>query len=161
MKNKDACFSSEKTDWETPQDLFDELDEEFHFDLDCCATAENTKCEKYITPEQDALLLSTAWPGVRVWMNPPYGRDVDRWVEVARYRTFCTQDVVVCLLPARTDTKWWHTWIWDRDKHRPYDGVEVRFLKGRVKFVGAKASAPFPSVIVIFRGNKWTSYRGG
>ena len=135
-----AVMFSNKTDmWETPKWLFDELDKEFHFDLDVCAIPENAKCEQYFTPETDG--LSQEWNGT-VWCNPPYGREIGKWVKKAA-QSNCT---VVMLLPARTDTKWFHDYI--------YRKAEIRFLKGRLKFGGSQNSAPFPSMVVVFDGGK-------
>ena len=136
-------FSSKTDMWATPQDLFDKLNAIHSFTLDVCAVAENTKCARYWSPEQDA--LKQEWSGV-CWMNPPYGRGIGRWVKKA-YETSLmdwqhTGYKVVCLLPARTDTAWWHDYV------IPYGKIE--FLRGRLKFGGHKNSAPFPSAIVIF-----------
>lgn len=129
-----------KTDlWETPQDFFDKLNSEFSFDLDACALPENAKCAAYFTPEQDG--LSQPWRGT-VWCNPPYGRQIGTWVEKAAGSTAAGATVVM-LLPARTDTKWFHEYI--------YGKAEIRFVPGRLKFSGAKVNAPFPSMVVIFR----------
>lgn len=133
-------FSSKTPEWETPQDLFDELDKEFHFELDVCATKENAKCKRFYTKEDDG--LSHGWGG-QVWCNPPYGREIGKWVEHAFLHSH--KGEIVMLLPARTDTKWFHTYIYNK----PWS--EIRFLKGRLKFGGSKNSAPFPSMIVIFR----------
>lgn len=136
------CFSSTRTDWPTPAEFFEKCSERFGpFDLDVCATAENAKCSKFISPKEDS--LSLPWSGV-CWMNPPYGRDIKLWVakackEVLEGRA----ERVVCLLPSRTDTKWWHEIV------QPY-ASRIEFVKGRIKFEGAKESAPFPSVIVVF-----------
>lgn len=135
----DVLFSSKSVVWETPQDLFDKLNAEFHFDLDVCALPENAKCEKYYTPEDDGLLQP--WDGV-CWCNPPYGRTIGKWIQKA-YETFAGGGTVVMLLPARTDTKWFHEYI--------YNKAEIRFIKGRLKFGNSKNSAPFPSMIVVFR----------
>lgn len=137
--NTAVMFSSETDMWETPKRLFDELDKEFHFDLDVCAIPENAKCEQYFTPETDG--LSQEWNGT-VWCNPPYGREIGKWVKKAA-QSNCT---VVMLLPARTDTKWFHDYI--------YRKAEIRFLKGRLKFGGSQNSAPFPSMVVVFDGGK-------
>ena len=135
----DVLFSSKSVVWETPQDLFDKLNAEFHFDLDVCALPENAKCERYYTPEDDGLLQP--WNGV-CWCNPPYGRTIGKWIQKA-YETFAGGGTVVMLLPARTDTKWFHEYI--------YNKAEIRFIKGRLKFGNSKNSAPFPSMIVVFR----------
>ena len=137
--NTDVMFSSATDEWETPQDFFDKLDSEFHFTLDVCATDENAKCPNYFTRAQDG--LSRGWGGNTCWMNPPYGRKIGAWVKKA-YEESLNGMTVVCLLPARTDTKWWHEYCMKG---------ELRFIKGRLKFGGCKNSAPFPSVVVIFR----------
>lgn len=138
-------FSSQTDLWATPQTLFDELNCEFGFELDVCATPENAKCGEFITKAQDALseAMWPRWKGV-LWMNPPYARSVTgKWL--ARAYEAATQNgaTVVCLVPARTDTRWWHDYCMKG---------EVRFIKGRLKFGESKNSAPFPSAVVIFRG---------
>ncbi len=133
-------FSSERVDWETPWGLFAELHKEFGFTLDVCAQEHNTKLGNYFSPDDDG--LSQDWSGNTCWMNPPYGREIAKWVEKAHSEAQ-KGTTVVALLPSRTDTKWFHDFI--------YKQAEVRFLKGRVRFVGAKNSAPFPSMIVIWR----------
>lgn len=134
-----AVHYSSKTDlWSTPQILFDVLNQEFHFNLDVCATDENTKCARYFTEQQDG--LAQDWQGI-CWMNPPYGDDIPFWVAKA-HASADAGAVVVCLVPARTDTAWW----WDHC----IEG-EIRFLRGRLKFGDGKGSAPFPSAVVIFR----------
>lgn len=138
----DVLFSSKSVIWETPQDLFDKLNAEFHFDLDVCALPENAKCEKYYTPEDDGLLQP--WNGI-CWCNPPYGRTIGKWIQKA-YETFAVGGTVVMLLPARTDTKWFHEYI--------YNKAEIRFIKGRLKFGNSKNAAPFPSMIVVFDGKQ-------
>lgn len=134
--NKEVMFSSKTDLWETPQDLFDKLDAEFHFDLDVCALPDNAKCKRYYTPETDG--LSQKWGGC-CWCNPPYGRQIGKWVKKASE----AEGTVVMLLPARTDTKWFHDYILGK--------AEIRFLKGRLKFGGSNNSAPFPSMVVVFR----------
>lgn len=147
-----ALFTSNSEEWETPQWLFDELNKEFYFSLDVCASTYNFKCHHYFDKEINGLTEKWHYWG-SCWMNPPYGRDIGIWIEKACVES-CLGATVVCLLPARTDTRYFHQFIWDTDNHRPLRGVEVRFLKGRLKFGGAKNSAPFPSMIVIFRGEK-------
>ena len=132
-------FSSKTDLWETPQELFDELDREFHFALDTCALPENAKCARYYTPEQDG--LSQPWKGV-CWCNPPYGRGIGRWVEKAS-ASAADGATVVMLIPARTDTEWFHSYILGK--------TEIRFIKGRVKFGNSRNGAPFPSMVVVFR----------
>lgn len=129
-------FSSKTDEWSTPQYLFDKLNAEFFFNLDPCATKENAKCERFFTKEDNG--LSKDWSGLRVFMNPPYGKQIRKWVQKAKE----SNATVVCLLPARTDTFWWHEYVM---------GAEVRFIRGRLKFGGSENEAPFPSAIVIFR----------
>lgn len=131
-------FSSKTPEWSTPQSVFDTLNAEFGFTLDPCATEENAKCTRFYTKEQDG--LSQDWQGERVFCNPPYGREIGSWV---RKCAMGGTKLAVMLIPARTDTIWWHNWIQDK--------AEVRFIKGRLKFGDSKNSAPFPSVIVIFK----------
>lgn len=136
--NKKLMFSSKTYLWSTPQDLFDKYNKIYHFETDVCALPENAKCEKYFTPEMDG--LKQEWKGV-CWCNPPYGRQVEKWIEKA-YKSSAT---VVMLLPARTDTKWFH------DYCLPYGKIE--FLRGRLKFGEYKYPAPFPSIIVTFKAD--------
>lgn len=131
-------FSSETDLWSTPQPFFDTLDREFHFTLDPCATDDNHKCEKYFTLENDGLLHD--WSNEIVFMNPPYGRAIGSWMKKASE----TDGTVVCLVPSRTDTRWWHDYVIG-------GGAEVRFIKGRLKFGNAVFNAPFPSAVVIFK----------
>lgn len=135
--NTDLMFSSATDLWSTPQDFFDKLNAEFNFELDVCATHENHKCEHYFVESDDG--LAQAWKGT-CWMNPPYGREIGKWVKKA-YQESHLGCKVVCLLPARTDTAWWHDYC--------VKG-EIRFIRGRLKFGGQKNSAPFPSAVVIF-----------
>lgn len=136
-----VLYSSKSEEWETPQDLFDQLNAQFSFTLDAAATAENAKCEEFLTREDDALAESTNWPGT-VWLNPPYGRGLYSWIEKAWWECMGGSTVVM-LLPSRTDTQWFHDFI--------YNKAEVIFLRGRLKFSGNKNAAPFPSMIVVFR----------
>ena len=136
-------FSSESCEWATPQDFFDKLNEEFHFTLDPCADVLNHKCEKYYTKDQDGLRQD--WSGETVFCNPPYGRDVRKWVQKCFDEVYSGKcRCAVMLLPARTDTRWFHECIYHR--------AEIRFVKGRLKFGDQKQPAPFPSMVVIFRG---------
>lgn len=137
--NTAVHFSSDKQTWETPQALFDLLDREFHFTLDVCALPDTAKCERYFTPEDDG--LSQFWTGV-CWLNPPYGREIVHWMRKAYESAAQGLAIVVCLVPARVDTRWW----WNYARHG-----EVRFLPGRLKFGGAQNGAPFPSAVVVFR----------
>lgn len=131
-------YSSKTPEWGTPIKLFMELHREFNFTLDPASTAGNAKCEKFYTEKEDGLAQS--WEGERVFLNPPYGRIVGKWIKKA---SESKAKIVVALLPARTDTQWFHKYI--------YGKAEVRFLEGRIKFEGGKHSAPFPSMVVIWR----------
>ena len=132
--------TSLRDDWATPQWLFDKLNDEFHFDLDPCANEQNHKCENYFTKEQDGLTKKGG--GWRVFCNPPYGRQIGKWMQK------CCEEgrktLVVALVPARTDTKWFHEYVLGK--------AEIRFIKGRLSF-DEQGRAPFPSMIVIYRGN--------
>lgn len=139
--NTQVMFSSATDMWATPQDFFDNLNNEFRFEIDVCATAENAKCKTFYTKEQNGLEMP--WNGV-CWCNPPYGREIGKWVERA-YTSSVGGATVVMLLPARTDTKWFHEYI--------YGKAEIRFIKGRLKFGNSKNSAPFPSMVAVFRPN--------
>lgn len=139
--NTGLMFSSKTDLWETPKYLFDELNREFNFTIDVAANEDNHKCVTWLGHWNDGSFtngLQHDWAGT-VWCNPPYGRGVGEWVKKA-YESDAT---VVMLLPARTDTKWFHDYI--------YHKSEIRFIKGRLKFGGCKNSAPFPSMVVIFR----------
>ena len=140
MINK-GLFSSNSNEWYTPKDLFDKLHEEFQFTLDPCCTESSALCDKYYTAKDDG--LQQDWSGDIVFMNPPYGRAIKHWVEKA-YTESKRGATVVCLIPARTDTAYWHDYC--------FKG-EVRFLRGRLSFSN-KGTAPFPSAVVIFRGDK-------
>ena len=140
--NTDVMFSSATDNWSTPQDFFDKLNDEFHFTLDVCADENNHKCEHYYTKEIDG--LSRPWVGT-VWCNPPYGRKIGEWVRRGYISSHIGSATVVMLLPARTDTRWFHDYIYNKPN------TEIRFIKGRLKFGGCKNSAPFPSMVVIFR----------
>lgn len=129
--------------WATPPEVFGPLDAEFGFTLDVCALPDNTKCARYYTPADDG--LAQRWEGI-CWMNPPYGRGVEAWIRKA-YESSQTGATVVCLVKATPDTRWWHTYT-------PH--AEVRWIPGRVRFVGAPDPAPFPVCLVIFRPEKET-----
>lgn len=131
---------SSKTDlWETPQDFFEKLNDEFNFNLDPCALPTNAKCSEYFTPDIDG--LKQDWGGKRVFCNPPYGRKLGTWVKKC-YEESKKGTMVVMLIPARTDTAYFHDYI--------YNKAEIRFLRGRLKFSNAKNCAPFPSMLVIY-----------
>jgi site-specific DNA-methyltransferase (adenine-specific) len=139
-----VLYSSRSEEWETPQDLFDELHREFAFTLDACATSANAKCKRFFDKRRDG--LKQDWTGERVFMNPPYGKEIGRWMNKAR--TEAEKGVlVVCLVHARTDTRWWHENV---------EGAanQVRFIRGRLRFGRAgvpSLPAPFPSAIVVYR----------
>ncbi len=137
MINK-GLFTSETDNWATPQAFFDEINNEFNFTLDPCSSKENAKCPRFYTKEEDG--LSKNWDNERVFMNPPYGREIGKWIKKA---SEARGGIVVCLLPARTDTRYFHEYI--------YGKSDIRFIKGRLKFGGSKNSAPFPSMLVIFK----------
>lgn len=126
--------------WPTPQAFFDSYNAIYHFDVDVCATAENALCAKFYSPEDDG--LSKEWGGI-CWMNPPYGREISKWMKKA-YESSLKGNTVVCLVPARTDTAWWHDYAMKG---------EIEFIRGRLKFGNSKNSAPFPSAVVVFVGH--------
>jgi site-specific DNA-methyltransferase (adenine-specific) len=138
-----GLMSSHSNEWVTPNALFQELNSEFGFTLDVAATIENRKTEKYYDKNQDGLLQSWDSDGA-VWCNPPYGREIGKWVKKAYEES--KRNVVVLLIPARTDTSYWHDYIF------PY-AKEIRYLRGRIKFSG-KNGAPFPSAVVVFNGKE-------
>lgn len=142
-----ALLSSKNTCWGTPKDFFEKLDEEFHFVLDPAATEETAKCAIYYTPETDGLLQS--WDrGGAVFCNPPYGREIGRWVKKAFEESQGGYPIVL-LIPARTDTEYFHSYILGK--------AEIRFVRGRLRFTDAdgkaKDLAPFPSMVVVYNGN--------
>tara|TARA_R100000773_G_scaffold20680_1_gene18440 strand:+ start:603 stop:1112 length:510 start_codon:yes stop_codon:yes gene_type:complete len=166
--NLDVHYSSESNEWQTPIDFYDKLNDEFKFTLDPCASIHNYKCEKYFTIKENG--LKQDWSKDIVFMNPPYGKEIKYWVEKAYFESL-KGAVVVCLIPARTDTSYWHDYIF------PF-AFDIRFIRGRIKFgkteqvnyyeqlniFGIKEKktfsfdtdlpAPFPSAIVIFKENK-------
>jgi len=134
-----GLFSSATDEWPTPQSVFAPLNREFPFTLDPCATPQNAKCPRYFTRADNG--LGQDWSRDVVFMNPPYGRVIGAWVEKA-YTSAQQGAVVVCLLPARTDTRWWHGFVMRG---------EVRLLRGRITFEGGKAGPPVPAALVVFR----------
>ena len=148
MPVNEALFSSATGVWETPQAFFNKLNEEFNFEVDVCALPENAKCAMYYTPEIDG--LAQDWKGKRCWMNPPYGRQVAQWIKKAYDSTREPGTTVVALLPSRTDTNYFHQYIYDKAIWASRSRVSIRFLKGRLKFGGASSGAPFPSMVVVF-----------
>ena len=140
-----AYFQSGRTDWETPAWLFERLDAEFRFTLDAAASADNAKCARFLGPGSNiaADALGAAWAEETVWLNPPYGRGLGAWMEKAA-RSRAAGATVVCLLPARTDTAWFHGQVLAQAQ-------EVRFIRGRLKFGGSRSGAPFPSILAVYR----------
>jgi site-specific DNA-methyltransferase (adenine-specific) len=134
-------FSSATDMWATPQSFFDELNNEFHFTLDPCATKANAKCNKFYTIDEDG--LQQDWKGEVVFCNPPYGKMISSWVRKCSQESKKPNTTIVALLPARTDTRYFHDYIYGKAK-------EIRFIKGRLKFGDSKNSAPFPSMVVVF-----------
>ena len=130
-------FSSATDLWATPQDFFDKQDAIYGFTLDVCATAANAKCARYFTEADNG--LEQPWQGV-CWMNPPYGRTIGLWMHKA-HESHLTGATVVCLVPSRTDTRWWNDYAMKG---------QIEFIRGRLKFGNAKNSAPFPSALVVF-----------
>jgi len=150
-KTQKVMFSSKSSEWTTPQDLYDALNEEYGFTLDPCATHESAKCEKYYTLDEDG--LNQDWTGNTVFMNPPYGREIKHWIKKAWESSKKGKTTVVCLIPARTDTKYWHDYC--MKAHR------IVFIKGRLKFGNQDSGAPFPSAIVIFKTGFRALFNGG
>ena len=138
-ENLDAQFSSATAEWPTPQPVFDALHGEFGFTLDPCATPDNAKCKRFFTKTDDG--LAQDWGSEIVFMNPPYGREIKQWMAKA-YAASRGGATVVCLVPSRTDTQWWHLYAMKG---------EMRFLKRRLEFVGSNNKAPFASALVVFR----------
>jgi phage N-6-adenine-methyltransferase len=126
-------------DWATPRAFFAALHSEFRFTLDACADETNACLPNYLSRENDA--LAADWPG-RVYMNPPYGYGIRRWIKKARLESRQNAEVVVCLIPSRTDTSWWHEDV--------LAASEIRFIKGRMRFSGSQINAPFPCAVVVF-----------
>ena len=132
-------MSSNTPEWATPKRFFEELNAEFHFTLDPCCTHENAKCELHFTREDDG--LSKNWGGQVVFCNPPYGKELPKWVKKS-YEESMKGALVVMLIPARTDSRWFHEYI--------YGKAEIRFIKGRLKFNDGISAAPFPSMVVVY-----------
>lgn len=133
-----GLLSSSTDQWATPRAFFDQWDARFRFELDVCADAQNAKCRRYFDVHDDG--LAQEWAPFRCWMNPPYGREIGRWMAKALEESR-RGALVVCLVPARTDTAWWHEYAMHG---------RVVFVRGRLRFGEAKNSAPFPSAVVIF-----------
>lgn len=149
MSMRNIHTSSATDNWPTPQHLFDRLHEEFEFTIDVAASADNAKCKRYFTCETDGLAQS--WANETAFCNPPYGRQIEKWVEKAIQSTY-NNATIVMLLPARTDTRWFQACFAYAD--------EVRFIPGRLRFGDAKEPAPFPSCIVVFKPRSETTWAG-
>lgn len=145
MKGAKTLFSSANNEWGTPQFLFEELNDKYHFTLDPCSTDENAKCSKHYTIEDNG--LSKEWINEIVFCNPPYGKEIGKWAEKC-YQESCKGVKIVMLVPARVDTKWFHNFIYQKPN------VRIEFIKGRLKFenplCSKPANAPFPSMLVYF-----------
>lgn len=139
-----VLFSSNKMDWETPKDLFNKLNDKFHFTLDPCANEFNHKCDKYFTIKDDGLKQN--WENNIVFVNPPYGRQLYSWVKKCYEESKKENTLVVLLIPSRTDTKYFHDFLYNKS------GIDLYFIKGRLKFSDSTISAPFPSLIAVMRG---------
>ena len=137
--NTDLMFSSATDQWSTPQQFFNDWAKLFPFTVDVCADATNAKCPRFFDLEANG--LAQDWAPETCWMNPPYGREIGRWVKKA-YEESLKGATVVCLLPARTDTAWWHDYV--------IPHAQVAFIRGRIKFGDAKSGAPFPSAVAVF-----------
>ena len=128
-------------DWTTPQDFFDKLNQEFEFTLDVASSKENHKCNKYFTEEENGLIQD--WSNNVCFCNPPYGREIKKWVKKCYEEGKKENTIVVMLIPARTDTSYFHDYI--------YNKSEIRFIRGRLRFGDGKSPAPFPSMVVIYK----------
>ena len=143
-----ALLTSKKQNWETPPEVFEPLNKEFNFTLDPCAEKHTAKCEKYYTVNENGLFQD--WQGETVFVNPPYGRHLTKWIAKSYLESEKENTLVVMLIPSRTDTKYFHDII------KPFSS-EIRFLRGRIKFLAAgkrKLAAPFGSMIIIFGGRQ-------
>lgn len=142
MSISKALYTSRTDEWSTPQNMFVELHREFNFTVDAAASKDNAKCKRYFDKETNGLMQN--WAGETVWCNPPYGRQIGKWMKKALVESRHPRTTVVMLVPVRTDAAWFHDYVYHR--------AEIRFLRGRLKFGGAKYNAPFPSMVVIYRG---------
>lgn len=140
MRGQDTLFSHKSDEWETPQDFFDKVNKEFDLEIDVASTPENRKCPGYFTIEDNG--LSQDWGEARIWCNPPYSNIKDWAKKCSEHK-----GLAVMLVPARTDTKWFHDYCYNKPN------AEIRFIKGRLKF-GGQGSAPFPSMLVVFRNKQ-------
>lgn len=145
--NSALMFSSKKQDWETPSKFFDEINSKYHFSFDLAANIQNAKCQKFYTPLDDS--LNQDWEKIKgnMFLNPPYGRDLKKWVKKAAETSLEPNQFLVMLIPARTDTSYWHDYIFGK--------AEIEFLRGRLMFEADGVPgdrAPFPSALVIYKG---------
>jgi phage N-6-adenine-methyltransferase len=138
-----TLYSSRSEEWPTPQEFYDKLNDEFNFTLDPCATKENAKCKRFFTKEEQGLIQD--WGSETVFCNPPYGKEMKMWTRKC-FESSLKGATVVLLAHSRTDTKWFHEWV--------YGKSELRFIKGRLKFGEGKYSAPFPSLVAVYRPKK-------
>lgn len=136
-----TLYSSRSEEWPTPQNFFDALQREFRFTLDPCATRTNAKCRKFFTKDHNG--LQRDWGRHRVFCNPPYGRTMALWARKCFEASRCGA-LVVLLAHARTDTRWFHDWVYGK-------ADDIRFVRGRLKFGDGRQSAPFPSLVAVFR----------
>ena len=141
MTISSALYSSRSEEWPTPQSFFDQLNEEFRFTLDPCATRSNAKCGRYFTKRQNG--LEQNWGRHRVFCNPPYGREMRAWARKC-FEASRRGALVVLLAHARTDTRWFHDWVYGK-------AAEIRFVRGRLRFGDGTQSAPFPSLVAVYR----------
>lgn len=137
--NTTLHFSSATDNWETPQYFFDKLNEKYKFTLDVAASKQNAKCPRFFTKEDNGLFKS--WQGEVCWMNPPYGRDIIGWLDKAHSEWMLGNSTIICLVPSRTDTAWWHDFAMKEN---------IEFIRGRLKFGGHVNAAPFPSALISF-----------
>ena len=144
MTVSSVLYSSRSEEWPTPQDFFDLLHAEFEFTLDPCATAQNAKCRDFFTKHDDG--LSQDWGRHTVFCNPPYGREMAKWARKC-FDASIAGATVVLLAHARTDTRWFHDWVYNKAR-------DIRFIRGRLKFGQARHSAPFPSLVAIYHPPK-------
>lgn len=148
MRLSSALFSSEDMTWATPKPLFDALNEEFRFTVDVAAADDTAKCSRYWTKENDS--LSKSWADEVCWMNPPYGSEIRAFMVKARDEARDNGATVVCLVPARTDARWFQETVFGFGPGS-FCASEVRFIAGRIAFGDARFPAPFPSCLIIFR----------
>lgn len=148
---KQVMFSSRSNEWTTPQGFYNALAKSYNFTLDPCATKTTAKCKKFFTQDDNG--LEQDWSGHTVFMNPPYGREIKKWIKKAFEESRKDNTKVVCLIPARTDTSYWHDYCMKAHK--------ISFVRGRLKFGDSSNSAPFPSAVVVFESEAYPIFTGG